>query len=189
MAIPGNLSGRNWWVGNQGKYPNSRDVADLDVDFQSRVADFIRSLRDAGATIAISSTRRNAIRAHLMHFGWMVAYGEIEPKEVPRKTGLDIEWDHGEIDKSRAAAMEMVNLFNMAHIASLSSNHITGKAIDMSIIWKGELVLTRPAPLLLKIESTPRNGNANRELHDAGGQVFQVFKLRSDPPHWSFNGR
>ncbi|HEV8303690.1 MAG TPA: hypothetical protein VGQ25_01900 [Gemmatimonadales bacterium] len=183
------LSGKDWWHANQARYPNSRDTADLDPEFQARTERFIRSLRAAGATVVINSTRRNAIRAHLMHYSWKVGHGDIDPAEVPRKSGLTIDWDHGDSDQSRAAAMEMVNLFHMAYIASLTSNHISGKAIDMTINWKGILELTQPAPLLYRIESLPRTGNENRELHEVGGDVFQMYKLRSDPPHWSFNGR
>lgn len=123
-----------------------------------------------------------------MHFSWKVAYGEVDPADVPKKSGLDLEWDHGELEKSREAAAEMVKLFGMAHIASLSSNHILGKAIDMNIFWKNTLVITRPAPLLKRIESRPRSGQ-NRELHELGASAFGVRKLVSDPPHWSSNGR
>lgn len=183
-----NLSGKNWWRANQARYPNSRDIDDLEPGFRSRVEDFLISLKHAGATVTVASTRRNATRAHLMHYSWKVAYGEIDPKDVPKHGGLDIEWDHGDLKKSRKAAEEMVKLFNMAHIASLRSNHIRGKAIDMNIKWKGTLVISKPAPLLTRIESRPRTGR-NRELHDIGATVFGVRKLVSDPPHWSHNGK
>jgi hypothetical protein len=123
-----------------------------------------------------------------MHYTWKVAYGEIDPSDVPARSNLTIEWDHGRIEDSRQAAREMVDLFGMAHIASLTSNHVMGKAIDMTITWKGDLVLTTPAPLYSKIQSQPRTGG-NKELHEVGGTVFGVLKLVSDPPHWSFNGR
>ena len=84
--------------------------------------------------------------------------------------------------------MEMVKLFSMAHVASLTSNHIIGKAIDMTMSWKGTLVVMRPAPTLWRIETPPRNGQ-NRELHELGATLFDVHKLKSDPPHWSYNGR
>jgi hypothetical protein len=183
-----NLSGADWWRSNQAKYPNSREVDDLEPGFRSRVEDFIASLRNAGATVAVSSTRRNAVRAHLMHYCWEVGYGEIDPQDVPKRAGLDIEWDHGDLEKSRQAAKEMVRLFGLAYKASLTSNHISGRAIDMNVSWKDTLVLTRPAPLLTRIESGPRTGQ-NRELHEVGASVFEVRKLRSDPPHWSYNGR
>ena len=183
-----NLSGRDWWLANQAKYPNSSEIDDLEPGFRSRVEDFIGSLKYAGASVVIRSTRRNQTRAHLMHYSWKVAYGDIDPKDVPVVGGLDIEWNHGDIEKSREAARQMVNLFGMVHIAALTSNHIRGKAIDMNISWKDALVLTKPAPLLANIESRPRTGQ-NRELHEIGGSVFGVHKLVSDPPHWSYNGR
>lgn len=183
-----NLSGKDWWRANQASYPNSREIDDMESGFRSRVEDFIGSLKQAGATLVVNSTRRNPIRAHLMHYSWKIAYGEVDPKDVPKRGGLNIEWDHGEMEKSRKAAEEMVKLFGMAHIASLSSNHIRGKAIDMNISWKDTLVMTRPAPLLTRIENRPRTGQ-NRELHEIGATVFGVRKLVSDPPHWSYNGR
>jgi hypothetical protein len=182
------LSGKDWWRANQAKYPNSQEIDDLEPGFRVRVEDFIVSLKHAGATVVVNSTRRNAIRAHLMHYSWKVAYGEIDPRDVPVRSGLNIEWDHGDLEASRKAAREMVNLFGMAHNASLTSNHIRGKAIDMNISWKDTLVLTRPAPLLARIASRPRTGQ-NRELHEIGASVFEVRKLVSDPPHWSYNGR
>jgi hypothetical protein len=183
-----NLSGKAWWKANQAKYPNSRSIDDLDPGFRSNVELFHAALREAGATVNVTSTRRNATRAHLMHYCWAVAYGEVAPADVPPVSGLDIEWDHGDLDKSREAAMEMVKAFHLAVKASLTSNHIRGKAIDMDISWKGELVLTRPSPLLCRIASQPTTGQ-NRELWEIAATAYSVKKLKNDPPHWSFNGR
>jgi len=182
------LSGSEWWHANQAHYPNSSSVDDLEPSFGSCVERFLDALRSAGASIIVSSTRRNATRAQLMHYSWKVAYGDTEPEDVPKIPGATIDWDHGETAASRAAAMDMVKLFGMAHIASLTSNHITGKAIDMTISWKGTLRVTKPSPALWEIESTPHTGD-NRELHELGQTLFDVRKLRTDPPHWSFNGR
>ena len=182
-------SGKKWWQANQAKYPNSREVSDLEPGFRDRVESFIAVLKEAGAVVTVSSTLRNATRAHLMHYCWKIANGDIEPCDVPRCAGLTIEWDHGDQETSRAAAKEMVQMFGMAHIASLSSNHIRGKAIDMTISWKGPLVLALSAPVETRIASSPRSGDKNRELHDVGASAFGVFKLRSDPPHWSYNGK
>ncbi|GJQ30111.1 MAG: hypothetical protein HBSAPP03_19950 [Phycisphaerae bacterium] len=183
-----NLSGKDWWRANQGKYPNSRSVDDLDPAFRDRVERFLASLRDAGASITIASTRRNATRAHLMHYAWRVAYDRFNPADVPPVAGLNIQWDHGDAEASRRGALDMVNLFGMKHIASLTSRHIQGKAIDMTLSWKSVLEVTRPAPLNARIESLPRSGQ-NRELHELGATVFGVHKLRSDPPHWSIDGK
>jgi hypothetical protein len=138
--------------------------------------------------VVVNSTRRNELRAFLMHYSWKVAYGETDPSDVPSRGGIEIDWNHGDLENSREAAREMVRLFNMAHIASLSSNHIRGTAIDMNVSWKDVLEVSRPAPLLTRIESRPRNGQ-NGELHELGADVFGVRKLKSDPPHWSHNGR
>lgn len=183
------LSGKAWWRANQGKYPNSQNIDDLESGFRSRVEDFIGSLRQAGASVVVHSTLRNAGRAYLMHYSWMIAHGDIEAGDVPARSDVDIEWDHGNSDTSKQAAQEMVHLFGLAYIASLTSNHIKGKAVDMDVSWPGTLVLTKPAPLLAKIESTPRTGAGNRELHQTAADTFGVKKLRSDPPHWSFDGR
>jgi hypothetical protein len=183
-----NLSGTDWWRANQARFPNSRSVDDLDPGFRSRVEDFIACLKQAGASVTVNSTRRDSRRAYLMHYAWEVAYRETDPADVPKRAGVDIDWDHGEDGASRQAAEEMVQLFGMAHKAALSSNHILGKAIDMNISWRSTLVLTRPAPLLARIESRPWTGQ-NRELQDIGSTVFGVRKLVSDPPHWSYDGK
>lgn len=182
------LSGQTWWHANQMKYPNSQHIADLDPVFRERVGDFISTLREAGASVRINSTRRSAARAYLMHYSWAVAYGEVAPEDVPAYKGVDIVWDHGELESSCQAAMEMVNLFGLAVKASLVSNHIKGLAIDMDIAWKGVLVLSRAPLLMRRIESLPRSG-LNPELHEIGDKIFGVKKLRNDPPHWSYNGR
>ena len=190
-AVPpakGNLSGAAWWRANQQRYPNSRRIDDLADDFRDNVRRFIDALTAANARVAVSSTRRNATRAHLMHYCWKVANGEIDPSAVPARPGLDIQWDHGTPGPSRRAARDMVNLFNMAHIASLTSNHIRGTAIDMTINWSGDLEIAVPgqaSPTLIR--EGPRNGAQNRALHDVGRQ-YGVIKLVSDPPHWSHNG-
>lgn len=184
----GNLSGADWWRANQAKYPNSSEIGALEPGFRDKIERFIAALKQAGAAVVVSSTRRNASRAFLMHYSWKVAYGETSATDVPSRPGLDIDWDHGDTDKSVQAAKEMVRLFGMAHVASLTSNHIKGNAIDMTISWKGALVLSQPAPLLARIESLPRSGQ-NREFQELSATTFGVYKLKSDPPHWSYNGK
>ena len=182
------LSGKAWWHAHQAQYPNSQKVDDLEPEFRARVEEFIGALREAGATVRISSTRRSAARAYLMHYCWTVAFGDVAPGDVPAHEGVDIIWDHGELETSRRAAREMVGLFGLAVKASLTSNHIKGLAIDMHITWKGALELSHPPALMRRIESLPRSG-LNPELHEIGARFFGVKKLKGDPPHWSYNGR
>jgi hypothetical protein len=116
-----NLSGKDRWRANQANYPNSQDIDELESGFRLKTDDFVGSLRHARATLVVNSTRRNPIRADLMHYSWKVAYGELDPKDLPKRGGLAFEWDHGDLEKSRKGEEEMVKLFGMVHIAALSS--------------------------------------------------------------------
>lgn len=181
------LSGATWWHANQARYPNSVSLADLAPPFRDKAKAFVKALQDAGARVTIASTRRNAVRAHLMHYSWRVANGTIAPKDVPALPGLVIQWDHGSLPRSRKAAQEMVALFDLAFQPSLTSNHIEGRAIDMTIGWTGTIKVRDKAGKTVAL-AAPRTGDANRDLH-ALGATYGVFKLLGDPPHWSDNGR
>jgi hypothetical protein len=181
------LSGARWWHANQAKYPNSAALEDLAPPFREKAIAFVKAMREAGAKVTVSATRRNRTRAHLMHYSWRVAKGAVAPTNVPAVAGLRIGWDHGDLARSRKAAQEMVDLFSIAYQPSLTSNHIDGRAVDMTIGWTGTIEVKdktgRPHQL-----GAPRNGADNRELH-AIGASYGVKKLLSDPPHWSDNGR
>src|SRR5262245_25718788 len=127
------LSGAKWWHANQAKYPNSRKVEDLADGFRENVQAFLDALKAAGANVTISSTRRSKERAYLMHWSWKLLRGEVVAKDIPAQAGVTIKWDHGDETKSRKAAQEMVDLFQIAYQPSLTSRHIEGKAIDMTI--------------------------------------------------------
>lgn len=186
QGIPPRLSGAEWWQANQARYPNSAAVADLVQPFQANVAAFLKALRDAGATVTVSATRRNAVRAHLMHYSWCVAKGSVAPNKVPALPGLAIQWDHGDLARSKAGAQQMVDLFQIAYEPSLTSRHIEGRAIDMTIGWNGTLKIKDKKGNIREI-GAPRNGD-NPDLHKLGA-TYGAIKLVSDPPHWSDDGR
>ena len=124
-----------------------------------------------------------------MHYSWQLSKGNVRATDVPSLSGLSIEWDHGNESASRKAAGKMKQLFNMAYNASLTSNHIKGLAIDMTITWKGNLEVDVPGKQeAVTITTGPKNGAGNRELHQLGRE-FSVKKLVKDAPHWSHNGR
>jgi hypothetical protein len=181
------LSGARWWHANQDRYPNSAALADLASPFRERAEAFISALRSAGASVVVSATRRDPIRAHLMHYAWRVARGEVAPRDVPALAGLAIRWDHGDLARSRQAAQEMADLFGIAFEPSLTSLHIAGRAIDMTISWSGTIRLRDKAGKLRAL-GAPRSGDANPDLH-AVGASYGLVKLLSDPPHWSDTGR
>ena len=64
--------------------------------------------------------------------------------DQPEQALLNGIGDHGDDKASRKAAQEMVTLAHMAFLASLTSNHTKGLAIDMDVSWKGDLFLKVP---------------------------------------------
>src|SRR4051812_44451211 len=184
--MPGNLSGGAWWDANQAKFPNSNKVSDLASPFRENVDDFISALKAAGASVHVTATRRDKRRAALMQHSWDVAHGAIDPKHVPVIKGVDINWDHGNLATSQAAAQEMVDKFGIVFRPALSSLHIFGRAIDMDISWTGTIHVKNKSDQNITI-GAPHNGASNPALH-AVGASYGVRKLLSDKPHWSDNG-
>lgn len=178
-------SGAAWWHANQAKYPNSSKIADLAKPFEDYAAAFVQALKDAHATVDISATLRNATRAKLMNYCWRVAHGTLAPDKVPAIPGCAIVWDHGNLAKSKQGAQEMVDLFQIAYEPSLTSLHIEGRAIDMTIGWEGTLQIKDKAGSVHYL-GAPRTGD-NTQLHGVGA-TYKVIKLLSDPPHWSETG-
>ena len=183
---PALLSGADWWHANQARYANSAKVSDLVPDFADKVQRFVDAMRAGGASVSIASTRRNKVRAYLMHYSYRIANGDIAARDVPAEPGCFIVWDHGNDARSRAAAVEMRDLFNIAYQPSLRSRHIEGKAIDMTISWTGNLVMLNGNGQSVNVPP-PRRGDINAKLHQIGAS-YGVIKLVSDKPHWSTDG-
>lgn len=185
-AAAAQLSGGAWWHANQANYPNSSKLEDLASPFREKAMRFIAALQAAGADVSITSTLRNPIRAYLMHYSGTVANGTDAPSTVPPKAGCPISWDHGNLAQSKAAAQEMYTLFNIKFPASLTSLHIQGQAVDMTIGWTGTLSIV-DANGKTHALGAPRSGESNTGLH-AVGATYGVLKLLSDAPHWSSTG-
>lgn len=181
-----NLSGAAWWDANQAKFPNSSDVVDLATPFRENVQAFIAALQAGKATVNVTATRRDKRRAALMQHSWDVAHGALDPKHVPEIKGVDINWDHGNLATSQAAAEEMVEKFGIVFRPALSSLHIFGRAIDMNISWTGTIHVKDKAGKSVSV-GAPHNGASNTTLH-AIGASYGVKKLLADKPHWSDNG-
>lgn len=181
-----NLSGAAWWNANQAQFPNSSKVDDLVVPFRANVEAFITALRNAGATVHVNATLRDARRAHIMRNAWDIAHGFLDPKHVPAISGVDINWDHGSLSASRAAAQAMVDVIGIVVQPALGSLHIFGRAIDMNISWTDTIVVTDKTERDVSV-GAPHDGGSNPTLH-AIGATYGVKKLLSDPPHWSDTG-
>jgi hypothetical protein len=182
------LSGPEWVL----RFPDGGKVEDLEPTFRTGCEGFIAALRKAGATVVVHSTRRPRERAYLMNAAWRIAREGIDPEDVEPFPGVDIEWVHrkgdGTLDQtgSRKAAAAMVKAYNIAFRPALKGNHISGKAIDMTIKWNGSLSVANAKNKTVAITGAPRSG-MNPALWPVGGS-YGVKKLASDPPHWSVNG-
>jgi len=186
-------SGKFWVTWANAHAKNSNKVDDLDINFKANVKAFVKALQDAGATVDISTTRRSDKRAYLFHWSWKISQGKCKPSDAKTMIGVNIEWNHGNDEKSKAGALEMVTGFGLAipprsiNPPSLTSNHIAGKAIDMTIKWNGTIKVKKKNNVVVSI-SYKQNANTNTILHIIGDS-YSVKKLKTDAPHWSIDGR
>jgi len=98
----------------------------------------------------------------------------------------DGHYHTGQHGEALAAAASMIDGYSLVYRPARHSAHNTGKAIDMTIQWSGDLTIAKKDGSLHTISTLPRNGN-NPQLHEIGAS-YGVFKLVSDPPHWSSDG-
>jgi hypothetical protein len=186
-------SGIYWVTWADAHAKNSDKLDDLDASFKQNVDAFILALTNAGAKVDIRATKRDEKRAYLFHWSWLICQGKAKPSEADKMVGVDIEWDHGDDKKSKAAALEMVTGFGLAippasvNAPSLTSNHIAGKAVDMDITWSGTIKVKKKDGTEVSITYN-EDVDGNTPLH-AVGASYGVKKLNTDAPHWSFDGR
>lgn len=185
-------SGIYWvtWANSHAK--NSERLDDLAEPFKSNAKAFIAALETAGAKVKVSATRRHENRAYLFHWAWLIGLGKEMPSAATAKVGIDIRWDHGDLKKSQAGAMEMVQGFGLdvppkSQVApALRSNHIAGKAVDMAITWTGKIAVAKKDGK--KVDLTYLTEvNGNKKLHEVGAS-YGVKKHLTDAPHWSVDG-
>ena len=199
MSEANNKSGLDWWNKHKNKteFANSKSVDDLEAAFKANVKSFKKALEGAGASIVISSTKRSKKRAYIFHYAWAIAKKGKKASTVPAEPGVDIDWDHGDETKSKDAAQKIVTAAGLAYQASLTSRHISGKAIDWTITWSGDLEIAKKDGTKVKIKSDPKHGgkgkshNGNTDLH-AVGKTYGVIKANFsniDGPHWSTDGK
>jgi hypothetical protein len=185
-------SGIYWVTWADAHAKNSEDVEDLVDPFKTNAKAFIQALKDAGATVSVSTTKRDAKRAYLFHWSWKISLDKCKPSDATALVGVDIEWDHGDAEKSKAGAKEMVDGFGLAvpptsnETPALTSNHIAGKAIDIDITWTGNLKVKMKDGTVVPVPYMA-NANANTKLHDVG-KSYDLKKLKTDAPHWSYDG-
>ncbi|MFH0129977.1 hypothetical protein ACGLHS_07180 [Variovorax sp. VaC1] len=170
------LSGRKW----VSRFPTGTSTNDLTPVFRRNTNDFIAAIESAGGSVRISATFRPKERAYLMHYAAAIANGSTAADRVPAMPGVDIEWDHGSAEKSRAAAREMASGYDIVYPPALASRHTERSAIDMTISGVKNKKIKNASGVEVLIQK-------DSDLH-AVGATYGVKKLVSDPPHWSDNG-
>ncbi|HKX33231.1 MAG TPA: peptidoglycan-binding protein [Blastocatellia bacterium] len=183
------LSGGAW----VSRFPTSRSVEDLAQPFRDNVKRFLAALAEAGVKPTMNATLRPPERAYNMHWSWKIAKGYSDGQGIPPYPGVNIVWWHGSAEASRRAAQEMMDGYSTGHsqiAPSLTSNHIQGNAVDMTIGWNGNLRIRKANGQYVTITSAPRTG-VNPDLIEVGKSynVFHIDPPDSDVPHWSYNGR
>src|SRR5262245_34783543 len=183
----------SFWVGWANAHAqNSSSVDDLAEPFKASATAFIKALRDAGASVEVTATRRSDRRAYLFHWSWRIGLGKVKASDAQAMPGVDIEWDHRDEELSRKGAKEMIDGFGLAvppssiNPPALTSRHIAGLAIDMDITWAGAVTIKKrdgsgeSVPFMADVDK-------NAKLH-AVGASYGVMKLITDAPHWSHDG-
>jgi hypothetical protein len=187
----GQRSGADWKaVADANGWINSVEFSALDATWGPRAEAFVNGLRAAGAQVRIEAGLRHPNRAFLMHYAWGVAKAKYTPAQANtacRGRGIDIEWDHGNTNASRAAAQALVDAFDLVRQASITSNHIRGLAIDIvisdlpsSITMNGRTYSTRQGA-----SSTA----AAESVAPIGKAMGVIWYGPSDWVHWSHNGK
>ena len=179
----GELSGPQWCV----RFPTSTSVEDLEPSFRPKAKAFLAALSVAGASVIITATLRPPERAYLMHYAWQIARSLISANEVPSYPGVLITWVHATEDATVAAAAQMVTEYRMVAEASRTSNHLTGKAIDLIIGWTGTLTIKDAVSSIAIVTDEPRDGT-NASVATVGASFLVFHQLPYDPPHWSYDG-
>ncbi|WUR12656.1 hypothetical protein E7V67_023650 [[Empedobacter] haloabium] len=183
------LSGAHWVQ----RFPGSRSPEDLAPPFRESVLAFLDAMAKANIRVRIAATLRPRERAYLMHWSWKIARGKVDPADVPAMTGVPIRWVHPNPKDSVRAAQDMVGAFGMSGLRTapaLMSLHIDGRAIDMTISWRGVVRIRDAAGKEVILDKLPRSG-MNPQLI-AVGKTYGVIKFvggSSDKPHWSATGR
>jgi hypothetical protein len=184
------LSGKSW----TNEFPGSKSLDDLEPKFKSSAKKFIDALEKAGAKVDINATKRPKERAYLMHHSWkIVNQDDYDASKIPPLNGVNINWWHGDIEKSKTAAKEMVDGFGLNNLKTppaLDSRHIECDAIDMNISWKDNLRIKKDDGSDVIISTTPRDGT-NAQLIEVGASygVIHFKNVNKDKVHWSIDGR
>jgi hypothetical protein len=197
------------------QFPDKALLTDLHEPFRTGATQFIAALTNAHAHFKVTSTLRPVQRAWLMRYAYDIVTPNpkwhIDPRNVPSSANIPICWVHTKADgtynqkASVAAALAMVNAYGISPFRkvkplltepSLTSNHISGWAMDMTVFWSGILTLKDASGKIIKISSGPRT-----EMNTLLWQVADSYAVyhngtnkskvppAKDAVHWSIDGQ
>ena len=184
------LSSGTWaWCNNSG-YVNGQSLDQLEGDFKDKAKNIIGALRAAGVGVSVASTLRHPVRAAIMRYTFRYSREGVKDQK-----SLDLMAKHGvTVTGDRKAATAAVAKFGIAYTPSVTSNHIYGHAVDMSLsnLPAGKQIQLYGKTMTIQkgsasSKSTAESVRLNNTLNYYGIAGFK--KMLSDKPHWSHNGR
>ena len=160
LAVQLNLSAKNSRVSHADDigygYVGMARLEDLEPSFRQKMTELNKSLNKAGLEIKFGNwpLNRNPKRQYLMYWSWQIAmegYRKRTHPTPPVFPGCDIDWfwsdkDDDYITQSAdflgvpnyvAAAMEMVNRFNLRRNPGLTTKVSEGKAAEFLVVEVG----------------------------------------------------
>ena len=205
------LSGAHW----AALFPSlGNDITHLDGDFGPRVGAFITAMKDAGIEVVVVGARRSPERAYLMHWSYEIYKNGVSAQHADQAAnkhkGVAIRWEHTDANGAydpKASLEGAKSLYHALNVAenlavapALTSNHITGRAVDMTAVWHKDSITIRMADGTDAVITTTGAGERtddNPDLHKVG-ESYGVIHFASekgaktipagDRNHWSYNG-
>jgi len=197
------LSGKQW----TNKFPSINTLSELAEPFKNSVTKFFAAMQDAGISVDMNrlAIYRPPQRSYLMHYAKRITtswpgYEQLKPEDVPafQSQGGDmpvsIDWVHkgadgkSDLAASKKAAAQMVEGYGIgknpvAPPYSSRHNNRPSNAIDIP-----PNAVTIPSDC--KVKEASGKGVAVKKYADLYpiGETYGVYKLLSDPPHWSNDG-
>jgi len=172
--------------------------------------------RGAQGAIDVVGAKRSPERAYLMHWSYKIVKEgtpatEADQDENRPKGVTDIRWahsdEHGVYDPAasvRAAAALYHALGVSERLAvepSLISDHIAGRAVDMTTTWHKDSITIRKldgSEVVIQTTGADERTDDNPDLHEVA-ESYGVIHFASqkgakslpagDKSHWSYNGR
>src|SRR5882762_886552 len=81
-VLPAKMLSAKVWV---SLFPGLKTLEALTSPFKELATAFINAMQDAAVNVKISATLRPPQRAFLMHFSFLIAKGQQDPRTVPPK--------------------------------------------------------------------------------------------------------